>query len=103
MGRGSGVAVSCAVGHRHNLDPALLWLWRRLAAVALILALAWEPPYAAGAALKSEKKERKRKKKSLFLEAARTCLFGKLVAICCGIDFMAHPVFLPAACFLVAF
>ena len=33
-------------------DPALLWLWCRLAAVALIPPLAWEPPYASGAALK---------------------------------------------------
>ena len=31
-----------------------LWCW--LAAVALIRPLAWEPPYAAGAALKSNKK-----------------------------------------------
>ena len=33
-------------------DPALLWLWCRLAAVAPIGPLAWEPPYATGAALK---------------------------------------------------
>ena len=31
-----GIAVSCDVGHRHGLDPRLLWLWYRLAAVALI-------------------------------------------------------------------
>ena len=31
-------------------DPALLWLWWRPAAAALIGPLAWEPPYAAGAA-----------------------------------------------------
>ena len=36
-------------------DPALLWLWYRLAAVALIQPLAWELPYATGAALKSKK------------------------------------------------
>ena len=29
---------------RCRLDPALLWLWCRLAAVALIRPLAWEPP-----------------------------------------------------------
>ena len=29
-------------------DLALLWLWCRLAAIALIRPLAWEPPYAAG-------------------------------------------------------
>ena len=38
-----------------GLDPALLWLWRRLAAVALIQPLAWELPYALGAALKRKK------------------------------------------------
>ena len=37
-------------------DLALLWLWCRPAATALILPLSWEPPYAAGAALKSQKK-----------------------------------------------
>ena len=28
--------VSCGVGHRLGLDPALLWLWQRLAAKAPI-------------------------------------------------------------------
>ena len=37
-------------------DLALLWLWRRLVATAPIRPLAWEPPYAAGAALKRPKK-----------------------------------------------
>ena len=36
-------------------DPALLWLWCRLAAVALIGPLGWEPPYAMGVALKKQK------------------------------------------------
>ena len=36
-------------------DPALLRLWYRLAAVALIQPLAWELSYASGAALKKEK------------------------------------------------
>ena len=44
------------VGCRHSLDSVLLWLWYRLAAVALIRPLAWEPPYAAAAALKRQKK-----------------------------------------------
>ena len=44
--------MSCGVGRRHSLDLALLWFWHRLAAVAPIRPLAWEPPYAAGAALK---------------------------------------------------
>ena len=49
--------MSCGVGHRHSSDPALLWLWCRLAAGALIQPLAWEPPYGAGVALKSKKKK----------------------------------------------
>ena len=36
-------------------DPVLLWLWRRLAAIAPTRPLAWEPPFAAGVALKSKK------------------------------------------------
>ena len=36
-------------------DLALLWLWCRLADAALMQPLAWEPPYATGAALKSKK------------------------------------------------
>jgi len=38
------------------MDPELLWLWCRPAATALIQPLAWEPPYAAGAALEKGKK-----------------------------------------------
>ena len=34
--------MSCGVGHRLGLDLLLLWLWRRLAAVALIQPLVWE-------------------------------------------------------------
>ena len=48
-------AVSCGVGQRCRLDPALLWLWCRLAATAPTGPLAWEPPYAAGVALKRQK------------------------------------------------
>ena len=44
--------MSCGVGHRRSLDLALLWLWCRPVARALIQHLAWEPPYAASAALK---------------------------------------------------
>ena len=43
-------AVSCGIGHRRGLD--LAWLWHRPVAIALIQLLAWEPPYAADAALK---------------------------------------------------
>ena len=49
------------MGHRHDLDLAWLWLWYRPAATALILPLAWEPPYAAGEALKKDKRQKKEK------------------------------------------
>ena len=49
--------MSCGVGHTCGLDPVLLWLWPRLAAVALIGPLDWELPYATGAALKSKNKK----------------------------------------------
>ena len=55
-GQGSGIAMSCGVDHRHGLDPVLLWLWLWPTAVALIGPLAWELPYAAGAALRSKNK-----------------------------------------------
>ena len=47
--------MSCGVGCRRSLDPALLWLWRRPAATAPIRPLVWEPPYAVGVALKIQK------------------------------------------------
>ena len=47
--------MSC--GRRRGSDPALLWLWRRPVATTLIQPLAWEPPYAAGAAQEIAKKE----------------------------------------------
>ena len=46
--------MSCGVGHRWGSDPTLLWLWWRPAAVAPVRPLAWEPPYAAGVALKDK-------------------------------------------------
>ena len=42
--------MSCGVGCRCGSDPMSLWLWRRPVATAPIQPLAWEPPYAAGAA-----------------------------------------------------
>ena len=41
----------------------MLWLWHRPAAAALIRPLAWEPPYAMGAALNIKEKKKKKKKK----------------------------------------
>ena len=59
--------MSCGVGHRQGLDPALLWLWCRPVATASIRPLAWEPPYAAGAALEKAKRQKNKKLKKLIL------------------------------------
>uniref|UniRef100_A0A8D1ALT2 Troponin I1, slow skeletal type n=1 Tax=Sus scrofa TaxID=9823 RepID=A0A8D1ALT2_PIG len=58
--------MSCGVGGRHGLDPALLWLWLwcRLTATAPIRPLASEPPYGIGEALKTKKKKKRKKKKA---------------------------------------
>ena len=62
--------MSCGVGCRCGSDPALLWLWRRPVATDPTQPLAWEPPYAAGAAqeiatktTKTKRQKRKKKKK----------------------------------------
>ena len=55
--------MSCGVGRRRGSDLALPWLWRRLAATALIRSLAWEPPYAAGAAQEVAKRQKDKKKR----------------------------------------
>ena len=44
----------------------LVWLWRRPAATALVLPLAWELPYATGA----DQKRQKKKKKAIHWEEA---------------------------------
>ena len=57
------VNMSCGVDCRHSWDPALLWLWRRLVATAPIRPLAWELPYATGAALERTKRQKRKKEK----------------------------------------
>ena len=54
--------MSCGIGHRRGSDPMLLWLWRRLVGTAPIRPLAWEPPFATGAALEKVKRPKKKKK-----------------------------------------
>ena len=49
--------MSHGVGRRCGSDPAWLWLWGRPAAAALICPRAWEPPCAAGVALKTHAHE----------------------------------------------
>ena len=53
------------MGRRRGSDPALLWFWGRLVAAAQIEPLAWETPYAAGAAKKWQKEKKKKKKKKM--------------------------------------
>ena len=49
-----------AIGRRCRSDLALLWLWCKPAAAALIQPLEWELPYTTGLAIKRKKrKERK--------------------------------------------
>ena len=55
--------MSCDVGCSHGLDPTLLWPWHRPVATAPIGPLAWEPPYATGAAQEIAKRQKKKKKK----------------------------------------
>ena len=53
--------MSYGVGRRHGLVLALLWLWCRPAATALIRPVAWEPPYATSEAPKKDKIKKKKK------------------------------------------
>ena len=76
----SGVAVSCGVGRRRGSDLALPWLWCRPAATALIGPLAWEPPHAAGAALKRHTHTQR---------CQRACLLQLQADL--GWDFLARP------------
>ena len=46
--------MSCGVGLRYGLDPALFWLWCRLATIAPSQPLARKIPYAMGVALKRQ-------------------------------------------------
>ena len=55
----------------------MLWLWRRLAAVAPVRPLAWKPPYAMSAALKRPKKKKKRKERKEVLSGPTTVRGGK--------------------------
>ena len=76
----SGIFVSCGVGHRHGLDPALLW--HRPAATGPIWPLAWELLYATGVALKKKSKSKIKKKRKAWVRMGRLLtLFVKLMLI----------------------
>ena len=63
--------MSCGVGFRRGLYLALLWLWYRPVATALIRPLAWEPPYAVGLALKRQNKQTKSDLKESAIESVQ--------------------------------
>ena len=56
--------MNCGVGCRCSSDPALLWLWRRPAAMVPIQPLAWEPPHATGVAQEMAKRHKEKRKES---------------------------------------
>ena len=64
----------------------MLWLWRRPVATAPIQPLAWEPPYAAGAAQEiatttttTKRQKTKKKKKKKTYESVNLASKGKYV------------------------
>ena len=67
--KGFSVAMSCSVGHRCGSDPALLWLWCRVAADAPIRPLARELQYAASMALKSKSKQKQKPEKKKWYQS----------------------------------
>ena len=78
--------MSCGVGRRCGWDLALLWLWCRLADVAPIRPLAWEPPYATGAALKSNKQTKCcRNRGSRETSSTQRCGIARFIQHLCGL------------------
>ena len=65
--------MSCGIVHRSSSD--LVWLWCRLVATAPTGPLAWEPPYATGAALNNKKSEPPPPKKKYKTLTKRQALF----------------------------
>ena len=65
--------MSWGVGCRSGLDPELLWLWPRPAAITPIWPLAWEPPYVLGVRIHEPES-----KSHLAPRPAKVNLFGDL-------------------------
>ena len=78
--------MSCGISCRCGSDLALLWLWHRLAAAAPIRPLAWEFTYATGAALRSKKKKKGKRKTNWWLSRGEAKGWGKLEAWDCEIQ-----------------
>ena len=78
--------MSCGVGGRHGSDPALLWLWCRLAAIALIWPLAWETPYTACVGVKRRKTNKQKNptttKKPTLLSPLSLRKFQEFLKLC---------------------
>ena len=60
----------------------LLWLWHRLASVAPTGPLAWELPYAAGAAVKRIKKKKEKDLLSYTFQLYNTVLLTVVTLLC---------------------
>ena len=87
--------MSFGVGCRCGSDPALLWLWRRLAATAPIGPLTWEPPYAAGAAQEMAKGTKKKKKLSTFSKQYLVNICGFILVEVGELDFLLMELYTP--------
>ena len=66
---------------RRGSDLVWLWLWRRLEAVAPVGPLAWELPYAMGAALEKTKKNRTRSSFFFDLHVGIFCLIHSFTVL----------------------
>ena len=76
--------MSCGIGCKRSLDPALPWLWRRLVATAPIRPLAWEPPYAMGRPKKWQKRQKEKKTKQNKKTKKPTKPLGENARSSCG-------------------
>ena len=74
--------MSCGVGCRRGFDPTLLWLWCRPVTTAPIRPLAWEPPYAMGAALEKAKrqKDEKQTNKKLLIARLKLSIYNHIIS-----------------------
>ena len=66
-----GTVTSSGLGLRCSSESMLLWLWHRLADLAPIWPLAWELPYATGAALKKRRVPVEAQQKQIWLGTMR--------------------------------
>ena len=71
--------MSCGTGRRRGSDLVLLWLWRKPAPIAPVQPLAWEPPCAADAALRSKTKQKAKRNKKANAQGGRGTPTGEIV------------------------